>query len=741
MNKTNLIRVFIFLPVFFILITPLAYPKLEEGAGTVIGGSLPSDTDTSISPETTGPSPADITNPSTETWTEDDEDFYDNVMGLSSEEQSKLTEEEINKFRNIPFRNVGDEDNPVRISFNKETGDGNIGATDSEFEIKGYDQLCQFKTLTSKSGKVIFFGNSASDIESISIKDGEVININFKNKDSENEVLIAQAIGEGIWSSFSKEEQKEEGGSISFEEQDFITVDKGISFRVGDNKVTVGASETKIKIEPLEDSDSYYNKGVYIGASFYVEQGKIYVEGETSKLKISYAPSETEEEQETIKLNTKSLFSEDQKEFSILKETEKPPEKTEIIFGFDGSKYIFLQDFEKDQINFFEVPWIESVNGEQEPAKQEETETNIQILQTEKETQLLLKSENQEKLETFQKYNRDLIEQINRLEYYKIYDEQLSEIGMSENNERRSYVNTLITEVESQLETNKDKYMEYLKLKDGEADIDKSLEEIETKLDELKDSTTSESTVEVKPPEDLDKTILPITQQLPSELLSENTQKEKAIGINVKDKTLYDIIKEKEENLNLMSENLILGWIDQESSMNQDAELGGCVGFTQASAISFRDVINRNPEKYKKYISYTNEELTKALKDDALLNLEVGFDYMNSLKTTYGFSQEKVESNYQYTGDEEDIMLMAYNAGPTVTKNILTEFKNNGGGNWDELEAFLHTDEALNIFKKYKKSYGVKYTDTEEEINSKLRKKINIVIKYVKNIKRSAGYA
>ncbi len=215
--------------------------------------------------------------------------------------------------------------------------------------------------------------------------------------------------------------------------------------------------------------------------------------------------------------------------------------------------------------------------------------------------------------------------------------------------------------------------------------------------------------------------------------------KEKASGVYIDDKTLYDILKEKGEGL--LTEDLILAWINQESSMSQDAKLGGCVGFTQVSAISFRDVINRNPEKYKEYLSYTDEELTKAIEDDALLNLEVGFDYMNLLKTTYGFSQEKIESNYEYTGSEEDILLMAYNAGPTVTKDILTEFKNTGGGDWDELGEFLHTDKALNIFKKYKKSYGVKDTNTEEEVNSKLEWKINIVINYVKNIKKNAGYA
>ena len=544
MNKNNLIKVFIFLSVFFILITPLAYSKLEEGAGNV-DTSLPSDTDTSINSEdsdseTIYSSPTDITDP---------KDFPPGYLELLDKidkregdiEANLEAKDKIEKDNSLKCVTVGD----VKIPLNTNTYDGNIGATDGEFEIKGYDQLCQFKTLTSKSGKVIFFGNSASDIESISIKDGEVININFKNKDSENEILIAQAIGEGIWSSFSKEEQKEEGGSISLEEEDFITADKGISFRVGDNKITVEESETKIKIEPIEDYDSYYDKGVYIGASFYVEQGEIYVEGETSKLKISYAPTETKEEQEKIKLNIKSLFSEDQKEFSILKETEKPQEKTEIIFGFDGSKYIFLQDFEKDQINFFEVPWIESIEGEQEPpSQQEETETNIQLLQTEKETQLLLQNKIQETLKKFKDSNTLLFDYIDEREYndYRIekIEKAIENLDSSDQDykediayieEKKKVLTNRNQEIDLLLENEviKDQYNEYLKLKDEETNINKLLEETETQLDELKDSTTSELPVEIKPPEDLNDDISQIIQQPQLESLTENTEKAKAV--------------------------------------------------------------------------------------------------------------------------------------------------------------------------------------------------------------------
>ena len=270
MNKNNLIKVLIASVVFIILIAPLISSVFEEGAG--VGGST-IDVDSSPTTDNLYTSPKDYTQPV---------EFPKGYEDLLDKEEKTIEDweeiEKIEKENNLGCVTVGD----VKIPLNTNTYDGNIGATDDTFEIKGYDQLCQFKTLTSKSGEVIFFGNSALDIESISIKDGEVVGITFKNKDSENEVLITQAIGQGIGVSFSKEEQKEEGGSISLEEEDFITADKGISFSVGDNKITVEESETKIKIEPLEDSDSYYDKGVYTGASIHLEQGEIYVEGEPS---------------------------------------------------------------------------------------------------------------------------------------------------------------------------------------------------------------------------------------------------------------------------------------------------------------------------------------------------------------------------------------------------------------------------------------------------------------------------
>ncbi|MDD5086639.1 MAG: hypothetical protein PHV16_02710 [Candidatus Nanoarchaeia archaeon] len=217
---------------------------------------------------------------------------------------------------------------------------------------------------------------------------------------------------------------------------------------------------------------------------------------------------------------------------------------------------------------------------------------------------------------------------------------------------------------------------------------------------------------------------------------------EKAKNVYVDDKNLYEILDGilEDRGEEPLSEDLVLSWIWQESAMNENAELGGCVGFTQVSAISFRDVINRNPEKYKKYQSYTDEQLTEAIEDDPLLNLEVGFDYMHLLNTVYGFSQEKLESNYKYTGTEEDIILVAYNAGPTVTKDIMASFKEKGGGSWDKLEEFLNTEEAFNIFKKYKSAYGLKYETSETVIRTELKKKISIVINYVNRIKSTAEY-
>lgn len=270
---------------------------------------------------------------------------------------------------------------------------------------------------------------------------------------------------------------------------------------------------------------------------------------------------------------------------------------------------------------------------------------------------------------------------------------------------------------------------------EGRINIDKGIIGVEFYDDE--DIQVSIINSETVLDESIKKQISPeTTSDIPNQL------KEKAESVYVKDKTLYDIIKEiaEKDEGTIMSEELILVWINQESSMSQDAKLGGCFGFTQMSLIALKDIIQNNPEKYSEYKDYTNEELTNALMNDGYFNIEAGIDYLNLIKTRYKFSQEEVKSNYKYTGNVEDIMLIAYNAGPTVTKDILTEFKNKGGGNWDELEKFLNTNEALDIFKKYKSSYGITDKDTEEDINSKLRWKINVVIKYVENIKTDAGY-
>lgn len=224
MSKNNLMKVFIFLSVFFMLITPLIYSKEEPGAGTVISDSLSSDTDSSISSETTYSSPKDITKPV---------EFPEGYEDLLDKEEKTIEDleaiEEIEKENHLGCVTVGD----VKIPLNTETHDGNIGATEGSYELKGSD-LHPFKTLTSRSGKVTDVSR-ASNIKSISIKEGEVIEIIFnkidgENKENMNEVLIAEKAEQGLWFSPPKEDAKEEG-HITFED-DLLEPVKGLILKL-----------------------------------------------------------------------------------------------------------------------------------------------------------------------------------------------------------------------------------------------------------------------------------------------------------------------------------------------------------------------------------------------------------------------------------------------------------------------------------------------------------------------------
>ncbi len=109
----------------------------------------------------------------------------------------------------------------------------------------------------------------------------------------------------------------------------------------------------------------------------------------------------------------------------------------------------------------------------------------------------------------------------------------------------------------------------------------------------------------------------------------------------------------------------------------------GCIGMGQLKVDAFKDVIDRYPELFSEYIAYRDNDnyLTGVLKEDIEVNAKVSVYYFELQEIKYNF--EKLE--YQLTG---------YNAGPTVTKDILYAFEKTGKTSWEDYKAFLRSKEG-----------------------------------------------
>jgi len=294
MNKNNLMKVFIFLSAFFILITPLVYSDinqiLEANTGTY---TPPSET---IIPESAPSSPAEITKPK-----EFPEGYLDLINKKEKTTKDLDTIKKIEKENNLGCVTIGD----VKIPLNTETHDGNIGATIGTYELNGGLDLNPFKTLTSKSGKVLDVSR-AEDIEKIIIKDGEIAEIVFSKIDESNEnlneVLYASGEGKGLWFSPSTPEEGESEetniqinefgeGTISIKATAGINID--ISGK--ENSEIIAKTDLEMNVEPLE-KDSNYIEGTHLT----VIKGSISVDGKEENLKITLLPNKEDEPEVTI---------------------------------------------------------------------------------------------------------------------------------------------------------------------------------------------------------------------------------------------------------------------------------------------------------------------------------------------------------------------------------------------------------------------------------------------------------
>jgi len=136
----------------------------------------------------------------------------------------------------------------------------------------------------------------------------------------------------------------------------------------------------------------------------------------------------------------------------------------------------------------------------------------------------------------------------------------------------------------------------------------------------------------------------------------------------------------------------------------------GCIGIGQLKLSAFQDVIDWYPELFPEYLAYQDNDnyLTEVLKEDIEVNAKVSVYYLELQDIKYKFG--KLE--YQLTG---------YNAGPTVTKDLLYAFEKTGKTNWKDYKAFLRSEEG-----------GLKFISSD---------KAEEVIDYIEVICKDIGYA
>ncbi len=128
----------------------------------------------------------------------------------------------------------------------------------------------------------------------------------------------------------------------------------------------------------------------------------------------------------------------------------------------------------------------------------------------------------------------------------------------------------------------------------------------------------------------------------------------------------------------------------------------GFIGIGQLKAPAFKDVIDWYPEAFSEYVAYRDNDdyLTEVLKKDIEINAKVSAYYFELQEIKYAFG--KLE--YQLTG---------YNAGPTVTKDMLYAFEKTGKTSWEDYKAFLRSKEGgLKFISSDKAEEVIDYIET-----------------------------
>ena len=158
-------------------------------------------------------------------------------------------------------------------------------------------------------------------------------------------------------------------------------------------------------------------------------------------------------------------------------------------------------------------------------------------------------------------------------------------------------------------------------------------------------------------------------------------------------------------------------WDEKPEEFNPDIiNENGLIGIGQLSPGALADVALYYSSEFPEYRQYAKPsykftdaekyEIKEELKNREV-NVKISTHYFRMMEDNYGF--KKLEDQ-----------LMAYNAGPTVTKDILNEFEKTGKTSWKDYKEFLRSKEG-----------GLKFISSD---------KAKEVIGYVENICGTLGY-
>jgi len=512
--------------------------------------------------------------------------------------------------------------------------------------------------LNDLSGKLTITGTEG--IESIELANGIIPNIKSGNIVVENGNPTRGKLFFSADSSFDLDGQHinvPKDGSIEFKDGKLI-VSKGISIEVDNTKLKAMIDETEIKIR----EDIIEAKG-YISVDYENNQNKIILSGKNSILELQ---TEEKEKLEFKNFNGEELIV----NIGSFHKSEDCIEKNCISYQ-DMGVGISGEEWDKIKIDgnaiitkYYNEERIYQIKFEDKKAKlRRDSLSKIESIEFDKNTIINYDNGNI-------KFRIDKSKELTQRISIQTVDKSNVKIGSLIISE---YLQERIEELEKLVSSWINEKQENIKKQEIPIESDQGNEYYkfypETTLGMIKES--KEAIVRIGDNEYT--TILELAEKY---------------AIEDKDITLLLALWEKESKWTEWGEGSKWG--------PYVVNNGGYIGIGQLKAPAFQDVIDWYPEVFSEYISYKDNSnyLTNTLKKDPEINAKVSAYYLKMQDTKYQF--KKLE--YQLT---------AYNAGPTVTTDIIKEFEKTEKTGWGDYKKFLKSKEGGLKFISFNKAEEV----------------------------------